>query len=193
MQSEPDDITQMPVAAPKKTASSDKLVFYGNYDLAIDKQHRLLLPSDIRGLLEVNPEGGAFFIIVGINKKPWFYTHDRYFALAGELETDNTPEDDELAYIQMMFGQATKQPWDTQGRVPVPEKVRRKTGIGTVVTLVGAKDHLELWDRDEWAKHEEELDRMRVEVFRRRAKTKKHPAQLAQPSQPQTNSNEPMM
>jgi MraZ protein len=152
---------------PEKTEKRPQLYFYDNHDLIIDK-HRMLLPSEVRRCIVPERDGEAFFIIVGINKKPWFYTEQRYFEIAQQSEMDNLPGDDELAYVQMMFAQASRQPWDTQWRVGVPEKIRRKTGIGTVVTLAGVKDHLELWNREDWAAHEEELDKVRVEVFKRR-------------------------
>jgi DNA-binding transcriptional regulator/RsmH inhibitor MraZ len=40
--------------------------------------------------------------------------------------------------------------WDNQGRVVLSEKVLSRARLGKEVTLVGANEHLELWNRSAW-------------------------------------------
>jgi MraZ protein len=40
--------------------------------------------------------------------------------------------------------------WDAQGRVVVPEKIIKRSNMGRSLTLVGAGDHLAIWNRDAW-------------------------------------------
>jgi MraZ protein len=52
---------------------------------------------------------------------------------------------------------ASRLEWDKQGRVLMPEKTLRRTNVGKDVTLIGVRDHLELWNRGDWEPHFEQL------------------------------------
>jgi DNA-binding transcriptional regulator/RsmH inhibitor MraZ len=45
---------------------------------------------------------------------------------------------------------------DKQGRLVLPEKIIRRTGVRGEVTVAGARDHIEIWPRAEWEAYSEE-------------------------------------
>ncbi|HWE01051.1 MAG TPA: hypothetical protein VG326_01485 [Tepidisphaeraceae bacterium] len=165
MRSETGDTPDSAAVTPEKPELFPELIFYNNHDLVIDT-HRMLLPSEIRRSLVSERDGKAFFIVPGINDKPWFYTERRYAELARELRTNKLPGQTDLDFKHMYFAEASRQEWDKQWRIGVPEAIRARYGIGTVVTLAGVEDHLELWDREAWRKHQDELRLKRAEIFR---------------------------
>jgi len=107
----------------------------------------------------MNPEldGEAFFVVVGINRKPWFYPERYYAELASQQSQELMPGEDLLAFDQLNFATASRVEWDKQGRITLPEKALRRTGLAKDVTLIGANDHLELWNRADWEGRFEEL------------------------------------
>jgi len=44
---------------------------------------------------------------------------------------------------------------DKQGRVVLPDKIVRRTGVSGEVTLAGVRDHMEIWPRAEWEQYYE--------------------------------------
>ena len=75
----------------------------------------------------------------------------------------------------MSLGMASRIEWDKQGRVLFPDKFLKRSGIGKEVTLVGVRDHLELWARSEWeAERQRLMDRM-GEVATRARQVKQTP------------------
>ena len=44
---------------------------------------------------------------------------------------------------------------DAQGRLQIPARLLAKEGLSKDVTIVGAIDHLELWDRQKWNEYYE--------------------------------------
>jgi MraZ protein len=40
--------------------------------------------------------------------------------------------------------------WDKQWRLLIPERTLSRTGTGREITLVGAGDHLQIWNRGDW-------------------------------------------
>ena len=139
-------------------------VLYGEYDLTIDEKNRLLIPADVRRCLDPEQDGDAFFITVGANRRPWLYPERRYEALVSRLESQLSPGEDMLAFDQMVFSMASRVEWDKQGRLLIVEKYRTRTGLNREVTLIGVRDHLELWNRDAWAARLDELDSRRTEI-----------------------------
>jgi len=133
-------------------------VLYGEYELTIDEKNRLLVPSEIRKAMDPQRDGDAFFVIVGVNKKPWLYPERFYEELISQPTPEITPAEDLLAFDQMNFAMANRIEWDKQGRVLLPEKTLRRTGTNRgEVVLIGARDHLELWNRPDWEVRREEL------------------------------------
>lgn len=133
------------------------LVLFGEHELTIDDKNRLLIPSDIRKLLNPDRDGEALFFVIGVNRKPWLYPERYYETLVSQVPAEISPGDDRLARDQLLFGMASRLEWDKQGRVLVPEKTLRRTGLGREVTLIGVRDHLELWNRSDWDARREEL------------------------------------
>lgn len=139
-------------------------VLYGEYELNIDDKSRLLVPSEIRRIIIPDVHGEAFFFVVGINDKPWLYPERYYEELVTRAPQEMTPELDLLAFDQLHFAMASRIEPDKQGRMLIPEKVLRRVGIKREVTLIGARDHLELWNREDWETQRELLDKRRAEI-----------------------------
>jgi MraZ protein len=117
----------------------------------------LLIPAEVRRTLDPQRDGEAFILVIGVNKRPWLYPENYYQQLVSAAEQSITPEEDSLAFDLMHFAMASRLEWDKQGRVLIPDKTLRRTGIGKEVTLVGVRNHLELWNRDDWEAHHEAL------------------------------------
>jgi len=129
----------------------------GEYDLTIDEKNRLPVPAGIRKVINPEVHGEAFFLVVGVNRKPWLYPKTYYEELVMTVPTDVTPGEESLAFDQLNFAMASPLEWDAQGRVLIPEKTLRRTGLNKEVTLIGVRDHLELWNRAEWESRRDEL------------------------------------
>jgi MraZ protein len=166
MRSQPGDTTVNPEVPPEKPAAEFDSFFVDFHDLLIDK-HRMLLPSEFRKCIKPERDGKGFFIFVGPNGTPWFYTERRFTELARELRSNKIPGQTAVDFKHIMFGKATHQEWDKQWRVPIPERIRVEASIGTEVTLVGAEDHLEMWNRKEWTVHNAALNGKRADIFQK--------------------------
>jgi MraZ protein len=124
--------------------------FFGEYNLSIDDKSRLTIPVDVRACIDAFRDGEDFFVTFGVNRKPWVYPERYYKTLATQAPTDMAPEDDLLAYDQMMFALAKQVSLDKQFRIPLHEALLRRTGTAKEVTLTGVRDHLEIWNRADW-------------------------------------------
>jgi division/cell wall cluster transcriptional repressor MraZ len=53
----------------------------------------------------------------------------------------------------MNFALAGKVELDGQGRLLLNEKLRKRAGLKDNVTLVGVRDHIELWNTQDWEQY----------------------------------------
>jgi MraZ protein len=132
-------------------------LLFGEYELTIDDKNRLLVPSEIRKAIQPDRDGDAFFMVVGVNRLPWLYTERYYEMLANEIPADLAPGEDLLEFDQMRFAMTSRLEPDKQGRMLIPDKTLKRTGLGKEITLIGVKDHLELWNRADWEARREVL------------------------------------
>lgn len=133
------------------------LVLYGEYELTIDDKNRMLVPSEVRRAIDPQRDGDAFFMVVGVNRVPWLYPERTYEQLIAQSPAELTPEEDSLAFDQLNFAMASRLEWDKQGRILIPEKTLKRTGLSRDVTLIGVRDHLQLWNRSDWEARREAL------------------------------------
>jgi MraZ protein len=141
-------------------------VLYGEHELIIDDKCRVLIAADIRRLIVPSDHGSAWFVVRGINKVPWFYNQKYYESLVNKAPQEMTPAFDRLAFDQLNFARASMVEPDKQGRLVMPEKLLRRCemGKGEEVTLIGVRDHLELWKRAAWDAHCEQLEAREAEI-----------------------------
>ena len=133
------------------------LILHGEYELTIDDKNRFLIPAEIRKKMDPERDGGAFFLVIGPDRRPWMYTERFYEQMVSELPAQLTPGMDRLAYDRRVFGTAEYLEPDKQGRVLIKETMRKRTALDREVTLVGVRDHLEIWNRPEWEAERERL------------------------------------
>lgn len=149
-------------------------LFYDSHDLNLDEKNRLIIPADVRESIVPERDGTAFFCTKGLNGRIWLYTEQVFTELA-EQPLNGLPDEHESDFNEMMYALTTKRKWDTNWRILVPEKLLRKTDTGKEITLVGVRDHLEIWNRADWMAREAELERKRPAITVRAQLTRQPP------------------
>jgi MraZ protein len=139
-------------------------VLFGEYELNLDEKNRLLIPSDVRRAVNPEENGDGFFLVIGTNRLPWLYPERYYEQLVTQAPADITPAQDLLAFDQRHFSMTSRVEMDKQGRILLPEKTLRRASLQKEVTLIGVRDHLELWNRADWEARREELERHGPEI-----------------------------
>ena len=53
-------------------------------------------------------------------------------------------------YIRMLTSTATECTLDNQGRIPIPAFLAKPVNITKECVIIGANDHIEIWDKETW-------------------------------------------
>lgn len=130
-------------------------LFVGEFEQTIDAKHRLAIPAALRDQVVPEEDGDSFILMLGPDRHLWLYPDRSYQRLLGMMRRSPLP-DRQSRRIDLLFAMARVVKADKQGRIVLPERSMRRAILADSVTLVGGKDHIEIWPTDEWEKHVEE-------------------------------------
>jgi MraZ protein len=139
--------------------------FTGIYDLSIDGTNRLMIPAEIRRALDTEVDGKSFFLVTGVNEKPWLWPEKQYGTHAHGRGSMIAPDEADLQFDYLIYSLAVQLEMDKQGRILIPDRIMKESAIAREITLVSVRDHLEIWDRPSWIAFKHELERTRTAIL----------------------------
>lgn len=148
------------------------LLLTGEYEHRLDAKHRLFIPSRLRESICPQRDGQGFFLVFGPNKILCLYPDEYYRRLAVADGPRLVPPAKLVDFERVKFALAYHLALDSHSRVSLPEKMLSRAGLRRDLVLIGARDHIEIWDAKVWHeylaeqlnKHEEVLESGRQAV-----------------------------
>lgn len=128
-------------------------MFLGEYQPNITEGSRIALPKKLRDQIrgdDVILSRGFEKCIFIYDKEDWQVEANRYIE-----NPISDPKTRELK--RYMYSGATESTVDTQGRIVLPANLKAYAGIDKRTAVLGAGDHIEVWDLTEWTKHLESI------------------------------------
>ena len=142
-------------------------MFCNKFNHTVDDKGRLIVPMEYREELSgQNPEEARLFYITTNLWDPSDHTEPclclwpekNYMALREKL-AGISGGDEKIRRIKRRFFSSTQSSLlDKQGRVLIIPELKDYAGIVKNVMLVGADDHIEVWDYDAWSRYLEADD-----------------------------------
>ena len=124
--------------------------FFGEYRHTIDAKGRLIVPSRIRDEL-----GGDRAVLVRyMDGCIAMFSEEGFQTFRDQLLSLQKSNEDARKLIRSLGAGTHVDDVDKQGRITVPQKLRDYAGIHKDVVVVGAIDHAEIWEPQEWAANE---------------------------------------
>jgi len=131
------------------------LMLTGEYEHTLDEKNRLFVSNKLRGQIDVEAYGANFYLVLGANGVLCLYPEKYFLRLVlGKAPAGRAAAADEsVAFERLGFALASRVELDRQGRLLVNERLRRRAKLGTNLTLVGIRDHIELWNTEDWERY----------------------------------------
>jgi MraZ protein len=126
------------------------LLLTGEYQHVVDNKSRILISNKLRNQIDVDEHGGSFYLVLGSNGILCLYP-ERYFEqiVLAAAPKSNAP-DEVVAFERLSFALASKVELDNQGRLLLNDKLRKRASLKDDVTLIGVRDHIEIWNSESW-------------------------------------------
>lgn len=131
----------------------------GEYKHNLDEKGRLAIPVKFRH--ELN---SGVVITRGLDNCLFLYTKDEWAKLAEKLVSLPISQSNSRAFARLMLSGATDAILDKQGRVIVPEYLRKFAGLKKNVVVAGLYNRVELWDEEVWGKYKEQTESASNEI-----------------------------
>lgn len=124
-------------------------MFLGEYQPNITEGSRLALPKKLRDQIA----GDEVILSRGFEKCVFIYDKEDWVSEAAK-QVENPITDAKTRDIKRyLFAGAVESVIDGQGRVVVPANLKSYAGIDKKAVVIGAGDHVEVWDADGWSAH----------------------------------------
>lgn len=117
----------------------------GEFEHSFDLKGRLAVPAKMREEL-----GSKFIITKGLDGCLFVYSSEKWALLEAKLA--NLPMSRKTArdFARFLFGGACEVECDKQGRVLIPNNLRRHAGLEKNAVVIGVGSRAEIWDADKW-------------------------------------------
>ena len=129
------------------------LMLTGEYEHTLDGKGRLFVSNKLRGQIDVEEHGNSFYLVMGANGILCLYPKKYFQQIALADAPGMVAPDEAVAFERLSFALASRVELDRQGRLLISEKIRKRANLNNSLTLVGVRDHVEIWNTDDWEKY----------------------------------------
>ena len=125
-------------------------MFIGEYSHNLDDKGRVAVPVKFRTMLK----GGAV-VTKGLDGCLFLYTKKEWQELAIKLSKLPIGPANTRAFSRSMLAGAMEVDFDNQGRIMLPEYLRKFAGLKKKLIIAGLYNRLEIWDETIWNKYKQ--------------------------------------
>lgn len=132
--------------------------FHSTFEKQLDGKRRIVVPAEYRAAV-AGPFSGVFCFpsieadCIEGGGKPLY---DSYKAVIDELPIGDPLR---LPLETVFYGGLNELSFDTAGRITLPEALCEMFGLTDWVTVVGLGDRFQIWERDAFRAHREDMRR----------------------------------
>jgi len=134
-------------------------MFIGEFRHNLDEKGRLAIPSRCRRRLA---EGCV--VTRGVDQCLEVYPLDVWQKKAEKLAKLPISQKDARSFVRLTLSGAMQLDLDKQGRITIPDFLRRYAKMNKHATVVGLYDHLELWEEKEWDKFRSDIEKKSSDI-----------------------------
>ncbi len=132
----------------------DIIMFIGEYNHNLDDKGRLAIPAKFRAILKK----GAV-VTKGLDNCLFLYSKEQFEQIAQKFAKLPISQAKARAFSRHMLAGAMDVEFDNQGRVTLPEYLRKFSGLKKSIIITGLYNHLEIWDEEAWNAYKSDSER----------------------------------
>jgi len=129
------------------------LLLTGEYQHVVDGKGRVLISNKLRNQIDADEHGSNFYLVFGANGILCLYPEKYFEQIALAIAPSAVAPDETVAFERISFALTSKLELDGQGRLLLNELLRKRAGLKDKITLVGVRDHIELWNSESWEQY----------------------------------------
>ena len=131
----------------------------GEFKHNLDIKGRMAIPAKFRDKLEA----GAI-ITRGIDNCLFVFANNEWETLAKKLVALPLAQANSRAFSLLMLAGATDVELDNQGRILIPDYLRKYAGLSKSVVVAGLYNRIEIWDEAAWTTYKVKTESSSEEI-----------------------------
>jgi len=129
-------------------------MFIGEHSLSMDVKGRIAVPIKFRSMLS-----GSVVITRGLDRSLFLYTKNEWEKLAKKLSQLPLTTANSRAFARLMLAGAWDAEIDKQGRIMIPDYLRKFASLTKKIIMAGLFNRIELWDKEVWETYKKGTER----------------------------------
>ncbi|WP_085992480.1 division/cell wall cluster transcriptional repressor MraZ [Oceanobacillus senegalensis] len=134
-------------------------MFMGEFQHNLDSKGRIIVPSKFRDDL-----GEMFVVTRGLDKCLFAYPMEEWKILEHKLKKLPLTKKDARAFTRFFFSGAVECEIDKQGRINIPQTLRKYAGLEKECVVIGVSNRIEFWANDNWEEYVSESEESFAEI-----------------------------
>lgn len=123
-------------------------MFIGEYNHTIDEKGRMSIPAKFR-----RDVTAGVVVTRGLDHCLFVYPKSEWEVMAEKLSRLPVSQKKSRAFARLMLAGAMDVELDGQGRIMLPEYLRKYADVKKHVVVAGLYNRLEIWDEDAWQEY----------------------------------------
>ncbi len=131
----------------------------GEFKHILDIKGRLAVPAKFREKL-----GAGAIITRGLDKCLFIFGANEWEILVQKLMNLPLAQANSRAFVRLMLAGASDAKVDGQGRILVPDYLRKYAGLKKQTVVIGLYNRMEVWDEEEWQSYKRKTEASSEEI-----------------------------
>jgi MraZ protein len=131
----------------------------GEFKHNLDTKGRLAVPAKFREKL-----GAGAIITRGLDKCLFIFGATEWESLVQKLVNLPLAQANSRAFVRLMLAGASDAKVDAQGRILVPDYLRKYAGLKKQAVVTGLYNRMEVWDEAEWQSYKQKTEASSDEI-----------------------------
>lgn len=117
--------------------------YIGLYEHNMDSKGRVMIPAELREQL-----GDSFYITAGLDNCIFVFDEESFQEMDRQLKDLPFNRKRERAFQRMFYAPARKVTLDKQGRILIPQHLRKHADLKKELVITGNSNRVEIWDKE---------------------------------------------
>lgn len=131
----------------------------GEFKHSLDTKGRLAVPAKFREKL-----GAGAIITRGLDKCLFIFGANEWEGLVQKLVNLPLAQANSRAFVRLMLSGASDAKVDAQGRILVPDYLRKYAGLKKQAIITGLYNRMEVWGEEEWGEYKRKTEASSDEI-----------------------------
>ena len=124
-------------------------MFYGEYEHSLDNKGRVIIPAKFREIFKEH-YAEKFFLTRGLDQCLFVFTEEIWKSQEKKFRDLSFTKSESRKFNRLYFSGASEVICDKQGRILVPDYLKKYAEIKEDVVIIGVSDRIEIWAKEKW-------------------------------------------